>query len=234
VAHPTRPRAIPRHRRAASTPVARPQHATEPLVYRLLGRLIDSRLWIALLAGSLIVIVAMQLWVLKLNAGIGRAITHEALLQRETATLSRANAELSAGDRVEGLAASEEGMVIVPAGATRFLDPRGALDTRLAAAALARPVQALTTSTQTASGATGAQTSAASTGTQTPGATASAGGAAGEVSTGTAAPAEGAASATSTATSSTRTTAGEPASGGEGMQAAAATGAAATTEAPRG
>jgi hypothetical protein len=186
--------------------------ADEPVLFRLLGRLIDSRLWIALLAGSLIVIVAMQLWVLKLNGGIGRAITHEALLQRETATLSRANAELSAGDRVEGLAASEEGMVIVPAGATRFLDARGALDTRLAAAALARPVQAPTVSTTSA-------LSASTTVT------------AGEAPASATAPGENAGSATSPPASSAAATAGEPASGGgEGAQ----TGTAATTEAPQG
>jgi hypothetical protein len=112
---------------------------------RLLDRLTDLRLvnggaWIALVTFALVGIVAMQLWMVKLNVGIGRALEHEALLQRENSTLSIGDSMQSSGERIEQLAAAR-GMVIAPPGALRFETARGALDTRLAAAALARPVQ---------------------------------------------------------------------------------------------
>jgi hypothetical protein len=70
-------------------------------VSRLLDRLIRSRMWIFLVAFALIGIVAMQLWLLKLNGGIGRAIEHESYLQRANAALSAENSAKSAGDLVE-------------------------------------------------------------------------------------------------------------------------------------
>jgi hypothetical protein len=106
------------------------------------GRLFDrSRIWIGVVAFALIGIVAMQLWLLKLNGGIGRAIEHEGLLQRVNATLSAENSSDSAGDLVEQQALAN-GMSIVPPGALRFLHTHGPVDERLAAARLAQPVQA--------------------------------------------------------------------------------------------
>jgi hypothetical protein len=106
--------------------------------HRLLDRLIRSRAWIGVIAFALIGIVAMQLWVLELNGGIGRALVHESSLQREIATLSATDAEQMAGDRVERLAAADEGMTMAPPGALRFLAVRGGRDARAAAAALGR------------------------------------------------------------------------------------------------
>jgi hypothetical protein len=103
-------------------------------------RSIGSRVWIALVTFALVGIVAMQLWMVKLNVGIGRALEHEALLQRENSTLSIGDSMQSSGERIEQLAAAR-GMTIAPPGALRFEQARGALDVRLAAAALARPVQ---------------------------------------------------------------------------------------------
>ncbi len=88
--------------------------------HRLLDRLIRGRVWIGLVAFALIGIVTLQLGLLKLNGGIGRALEHEALLQRENAALSIENSELAAGTRVEQSAA-KLGMAFVPAGALRFL-----------------------------------------------------------------------------------------------------------------
>jgi hypothetical protein len=108
---------------------------------RFLDRLIRSRSWIALIAFALIGIVAMQLWLLKLNGGIGRAIEHEGYLQRENAALSAESSAMSAGDLVEQQAVAA-GMMIVAPGKLIFLRTHGATDERMAAARLAQPVQA--------------------------------------------------------------------------------------------
>jgi cell division protein FtsL len=108
---------------------------------RLLDRLIRGRSWIALVAFALIGIVAMQLWVVKLGVGIGRALEHEGLLRRENSALSIEDSTLASGERVERLAAAR-GMVVAPPGALHFDSVKGPLDTRLAAAALAKPTQA--------------------------------------------------------------------------------------------
>jgi hypothetical protein len=104
---------------------------------RLFDRLLRSRAWIGLVAFALIGIVAMQLWLLKLNTGIGRAIEHESYLQRVNATLSAEDSAMSAGDLVEGRAGAE-GMTMIPSGSLVFLQARGPLDERLAAARLAQ------------------------------------------------------------------------------------------------
>jgi cell division protein FtsL len=110
---------------------------------RLLDRLIRGRAWIGLVAFALIGIVAMQLWVVKLGVGIGRALEHSASLQRENSALAIEDSALAAGERIESLAAAE-GMVVAPPGALHFDRLQGSLDARLAAAALAKPVQGLT------------------------------------------------------------------------------------------
>lgn len=103
--------------------------------HRLLDRLIRGRTWIGLLAFALIGIVTLQLGLLKLNGGIGRALEHEALLQRENAALSIENSELAAGSRIEARA-SQLGMAFVPSGALRFLVARPYGDVAKAATAL--------------------------------------------------------------------------------------------------
>jgi hypothetical protein len=138
---------------------------SEPLVARrLLDQTLRSRIWIAFVAFALIGIVAMQLWLLKLNTGIGRAIEHEALLQRTNSALSAEDSAMSAGDLVEQQAVAD-GMMIVPPGALLFLHVRGPLDERQAAARLAQPVEATptTSATQTPSEATPTATAATPT-----------------------------------------------------------------------
>ena len=94
------------------------------------------------MAFALIGIVTLQLGLLKLNAGIGRALEHEALLQRENAALSIENSELAAGDRVQSLAA-RLGMELVPPGSAAFPDaPAPDRRARAAAAALSTPAHA--------------------------------------------------------------------------------------------
>ena len=112
--------------------------------HRLLDRLIRGRAWIGLVAFALIGIVTLQLGLLKLNGGIGRALEHEAVLQRENATLSIENSELSAGSRVQTRAA-KLGMASVPVGAVRFLSAGGHATAGKAAAALAGAAHAAAT-----------------------------------------------------------------------------------------
>lgn len=102
---------------------------------RSLQRLLAGRLGIALVAFALIGIVTLQLGLLKLNGGIGRALEHEAALQRENAALSIENSELAAGDRVE-LSAARIGMQYVAPGTLQALVAHPASDATRAAAAL--------------------------------------------------------------------------------------------------
>jgi hypothetical protein len=129
--------------------------------HRLLDRLIRGRSWIALVAFALIGIVTMQLGLLKLNGGIGRALEHEALLQRENAALSIENSELAAGDPVASRA-SKIGMQFVPAGALRFLAIRPTSDLTRAAAAGAT-LHSPRTPTETGSSTAAAPSTEAST-----------------------------------------------------------------------
>jgi hypothetical protein len=169
-APPARPAAPARARPArpgrAAAPARPVARVDTSAVSRLLDRLIRSRLWIVLVAFALIGIVAMQLWLLKLNGGIGRAIEHESYLQRANAALSAEDSAMSAGDLVEQHAIAN-GMTIVPAGSLIFLHAHGSVDERLAAGRLAQPAQepAATTATQTTP--QPAQEPAAATATQT-------------------------------------------------------------------
>ncbi len=123
------------HSRAAVNP------ASHGVARSLLDRMIHGRAWIAIVAFALIGIVTMQLGLLKLNAGIGRALEHEAALQRENAALSVEDSEVASGNTIE-LQAAHMGMEIAPPGALRFLSvhPQGL------SAELGRAVAALSAS----------------------------------------------------------------------------------------
>jgi hypothetical protein len=112
--------------------------------HRLLDRLIRGRVWIGVIAFALIGIVTMQLVLLKLNAGIGRSLVRETLLQRENATMSAENSEVAAGEQVEAQA-EHAGMELIPEGALRFLTAHPASDVSKAAAALSAPIAATST-----------------------------------------------------------------------------------------
>jgi len=204
---PARPLTAPRRPRRVSGPARRGQTARPLLPGRqhaaaeaasaqgllralrsisdrpLLDRLIRGRAWIAIVAFALIGIVTLQLALLELNAGIGRALEHQQLLQRENAALSIEDSELAAGERVESQA-SRLGMELVPQGALRFLPAHPGSDIARAAAALNAPA-----ASAEASGANGSATTAA-----TPGNTTASAGASGEASSAGAASSTGAAS----------------------------------------
>jgi hypothetical protein len=135
--------------------------------HRLLDRLIRGRLWIGVIAFALIGIVTMQLGLLKLNAGIGRSLEREALLQRENATLSTENSEMAAGERVEAQA-EHMGMALIPSGALRFLAAHPGADASKAVVALSSSAPTATGSGATTPGTTA--TAESSSGTE-PGAT---------------------------------------------------------------
>lgn len=99
-----------------------------------LDRLIRSRLWIGILAFLLIGIVAMQLFVLKLNSDIGRTLAREAALERQNTLTTIADSSASAGNLVEPTAAAA-GMAVAPAEALHFVTVSHS-DLQRAAAAL--------------------------------------------------------------------------------------------------
>jgi hypothetical protein len=137
--------------------------------HRLLDRLIRGRTWIGLVAFALIGIVTLQLGLLKLNGGIGRALEHAALLQRENAALSIENSEMAAGNQVE-TRATHLGMAFVPSGSLRFLAARPHSDAAKAAAALtsAGHSSAAGTGETTSGGSTEPKTSTESPSTESP------------------------------------------------------------------
>lgn len=168
---PPRPRRVsgPARRAAEERPApGRPDEyrGIAPALIAALERLshhrwLGGRAWIAFVAFALIGIVTMQLGLLKLNTGIGRALEHEALLQRENAALSIENSELSGSGHVLSLA-SRLGMAPVPAGAVHFLRARPGIDVRLGAAALSAPAHAPATPSGEASSESSVGTQAAS------------------------------------------------------------------------
>lgn len=114
-----------------------------------LDRLIRSRLWIGILAFLLIGIVAMQLFVLKLNNDIGQTLTREAALERQNTLTQIGDSSASAGNLVEPTAAAA-GMTVAPAGSLHFLTVSHA-DLARAVAALRTPVVAEASSTEASS-----------------------------------------------------------------------------------
>jgi cell division protein FtsL len=154
---PPRPRRAPAHPRRVSGP-ARPAHRRVPAEpsregllagalglagtlssHRLLDRLIRGRLWIGIVAFALIGIVTLQLGLLKLNSGIGRALVRASVLQRENATLSIENSELSSGSRVEALA-EQLGMRLSGISTLHFRSSQPAGDVARAAEVLRKPL----------------------------------------------------------------------------------------------
>jgi hypothetical protein len=179
-ARPTRPVAVPRRRAARAADLALGARALAWLRtlpdHRLLDRLIGGRVWIVLLGTLLVGIVTMQLALLRLNAGIGRAVERGSQLEQRNAALRLSISELSDTERIVGLA-TQMGYVMPPQGSPRFLtasagDAANALktmrvpDPNLAAAAaieLAATTEAAATATTDPTAATTADPTAATT-----------------------------------------------------------------------
>ena len=87
---------------------------------RTMDRLVRSRAWVVIVAFGLIGIVAMQVSMLKLNNGIGRAVETAATLERSNAALRGEVSRLSSGDRIQALAGSR-GYVMPEPGDVTYL-----------------------------------------------------------------------------------------------------------------
>ena len=85
---------------------------------RTMDRLVRSRAWVVIIGFALIGIVAMQVSMLKLNNGIGRAVETAATLERSNAALRGQVSRLSSGARIQALAGSRGFVMPEPADIT--------------------------------------------------------------------------------------------------------------------
>ena len=85
---------------------------------RAMDRLVRSRGWIVIVGFGLIGIVAMQVSMLKLNAGIGRAVETVNTLERTNASLRGEVSRLSDGGRIQSMAGVKGFVMPAPADVT--------------------------------------------------------------------------------------------------------------------
>jgi hypothetical protein len=90
---------------------------------RWLDRALRGRLWIWLLGAALLGVVGMQVSLLKLNSGIGRAVETSVTLERQNAALEASIARLSDTNRVQ-IGAAGLGMLVPAPGDVGYLDSR--------------------------------------------------------------------------------------------------------------
>jgi len=178
---------------------------------RFLDRLIRGRLWIPLVAMGLMGIVFMQVSMLKLNAGIGRAVQSSATLERQNSSLRADVSRLESGSRIAG-AAHDLGMVVPADGSTTYVHSAGRAQATTAAQRMvaADPEAIARAKAATAQGqAGGTVTTGAATAAVAPvqAATQAAAAGAAAAPTGTTASAPPAATAPATATAATPATA---------------------------
>jgi cell division protein FtsL len=88
---------------------------------RALDRLIRGRTWVAVIAVALIGIVAMQVHMLELNAGIGQAVEKTATLEEQNTSLRMDVSRLTSGERIAA-EAQRLGLVMPNAGEVRYTD----------------------------------------------------------------------------------------------------------------
>jgi hypothetical protein len=159
ISGPSRPKRDPRTgaTATAATAAARPPFAMRLGARamrvgdaRLLDRLVRGRAWIALMAIGLIGIVFMQVSLLKLNAGISRAVTAADTFDRQNSSLREDISKLDSGERIQSVAA-KLGMVTPAAGDVHYLDGRRA-DGARAAAAIKPPKPVTPSATPVAAG----------------------------------------------------------------------------------
>jgi cell division protein FtsL len=154
VALPHGPQTAPRPR-PVPTPAPRERAGAfaRVAVGNLLDRFLHGRGWICFVALALGGIVFMQVWLLKLNTGISRAVQTTATLERQNAELEASIARLSAGERIRRVAGGR-GMLLPAAGDVGYVtvregfDQRRALERMRPASAEARELLALARSGQ--------------------------------------------------------------------------------------
>jgi cell division protein FtsL len=198
---------------------------------RVLDRLVRGRAWIAIVAAALIGIVFMQVSMLKLNAGVSRAVTAADTLERQNSSLRADISKLGSGERVQD-AATNQGMVTPAAGDVHYLNAQAASGARAAASIKPpKPVAPTLGAAATGAAATGAAANGATATVAANATGAAASGAAATGATGTGAAATGA-----TATGATGTGAAGAANGatGTGATGTGAAGAANGAASPNG
>jgi hypothetical protein len=97
----------------------------------IVDRMVRGRAWIAVVGTLLIGLVAMQVSLLKLNAGIGNDVERAAALERGNGELRAQVSQLESGERIQENAAGL-GMIMPPAGLITYL--RGGASAAAAAA----------------------------------------------------------------------------------------------------
>ena len=111
--------AAPRPRRLAYGGVAVASRvagvALDVSASRFMDRVVRGRVWIGVIAVSLFGLVAMQVSLLKLNSGIGRAVQTVGTLERSNSALRSDITRLSAGERIRPLAEAEGFVMPAPA-----------------------------------------------------------------------------------------------------------------------
>ncbi|WP_205698701.1 hypothetical protein [Conexibacter sp. SYSU D00693] len=136
----------PSRRRPARPPAAQPTLGARA-VARLralpdapvLDRLLRGSGWVPLVALGLMGIVFMQVSMLKLNSGIGRAVEASATLERQNDALRSDVSKLESSERLAN-AARRMGMVVPAAGSFRYVTVRGErTDARAAAKGITTP-----------------------------------------------------------------------------------------------
>ncbi|MDX6687151.1 MAG: hypothetical protein QOF86_3279 [Baekduia sp.] len=91
---------------------------------RLLDRLVRGRLWIPLVAAGLMGIVFMQVSMLKLNSGIGRAVQASQTLERQNTALRADVSRMESGERIDSVA-HDVGMVVPADGGEHYVSAAG-------------------------------------------------------------------------------------------------------------
>src|SRR3954470_7684062 len=135
ISGPARPRAVP----AVALPA--------PSVFERLRALPDKRVVDRLLRGRLCIwvigvllggIVAMQVSLLRMNAGISRAVSTAAVLEQQNADLEAANARSTTSEKVRAFALDND-MIDPAAGDAKFLTARPGTDAALAVQRMTPP-----------------------------------------------------------------------------------------------
>jgi hypothetical protein len=183
VSGPARPRALP----AVALPAGRTRGRTGAFERlralpdkRVVDRLLRGRLCIWVIGVMLGGIVAMQVSLLRLNAGISRGVATATALELQNSDLEAAIAARTSGDRVRQ-AAIADGMIDPPAGNTPFLRARPGTDAAVAVRRMKPPSETAQTVMSNgghlpvvaATGAATSVTNAATTTTNPPAATTS-------------------------------------------------------------
>jgi cell division protein FtsL len=138
-------------RRAAAMPDA-----------RFLDRLVRGRGWIAVIAVALIGLVFLQVSLLRLNTGIGRAVTAASTLERQNAQIRMEVAKLDSGERIQ-LVAEKLGLVMPGADRVHYVRATPADGTHAARSITAPDPVAQQAATATAATATQAAAPATQT-----------------------------------------------------------------------